>query len=98
MLRELARELSIDKTTVYNILTNVFFMKTKLVRKELNFLQKEHRKPVSEDMVTRAASDPNFMKRIITGNETWVYEYDTLTAQQSAEWHLQNEPNPKKPS
>ncbi|XP_044746468.1 protein GVQW3-like isoform X2 [Coccinella septempunctata] len=85
---ELARELSIDKMTVHNILTNVLCMKrvaAKLVPKEL----------VSEDMVSRAASDPNFMKRIITGDETWVYEYDTLTAQQSTEWRLPNEPNPK---
>ncbi|XP_044753368.1 protein GVQW3-like isoform X1 [Coccinella septempunctata] len=99
-VRELARELSIDKMTVHNILTNVLCMKrvaAKLVPKELNFLQKEHRKQVSEDMVSRAASDPNFMKRIITGDETWVYEYDTLTAQQSTEWRLPNEPNPKKP-
>lgn len=99
-VRELARELSIDKMTVHNILTNVLCMKrvaAKLVPKELNFLQREHRKQVSEDMFSRAASDPNFMKRIITRDETWVYEYDTLTAQQSTEWRLPNEPNPKKP-
>jgi len=30
------------------------------------------------------------MKRIITGDETWVYEYDMETEQQSSEWVLPN--------
>ena len=61
------------------------------------FLQKEHRKEVSKDMISCANNDPTFMKRIITGDESWVYEYDTLTNQQSSEWRFENEPNPKKP-
>ncbi|CAK9799943.1 Mariner Mos1 transposase [Anthophora quadrimaculata] len=69
----------------------------RLVPKELNFLQKEHRKAVAEDMISRASSDFTFMKRIITGDETWVYEYDMQTSQQSSEYRLENEPNPKKP-
>ncbi|KAJ8948324.1 hypothetical protein NQ318_019308 [Aromia moschata] len=48
----------------------------RLVPKELNVLQKEHRKHVALHMVSRADSEPNFMKRIITGDETWVYECD----------------------
>ena len=48
-------------------------------------------------MISCANNDPTFMKRIITGDESWVYEYDTLTNQQSSEWRFENEPNPKKP-
>lgn len=48
-------------------------------------------------MVSRANTDPTFMKRIITGDETWVYEYDMQTSQQSSEWRFENEPYPKKP-
>lgn len=98
-VRELASELSIDKMSVHNILVNILGIKriaARLVPKKLNFLQKEHRKEVSMDMVSRAASDPTFMKRIIIGDETWVYEYDTLTSQQSTEWRFENEPKPKK--
>ncbi|KMQ87532.1 mariner mos1 transposase [Lasius niger] len=69
----------------------------RLVPKELNFLQKEHRKQVAEDMIFRASTDPTFMKRIITGDETWVYEYDMQTSQQSSEWRFENEPKPKRP-
>ena len=36
------------------------------------------------------------MKRLITGDEARMYEYDVETSQQSREWHLQNEAKPKK--
>ena len=69
----------------------------RLVPKELNFLQKEHRKQVAEDMLEQANSDPTFMKHIITGGETWVYEFAMQTIQQASEWHFDNELKPKKP-
>ncbi|KAJ8946728.1 hypothetical protein NQ318_020822, partial [Aromia moschata] len=56
-----------------------------LVPKELNVLQKEHRKQVTVDMVSRADSEPNIMKRFTTGDETWVFEYDMQTSRQSSE-------------
>jgi len=36
------------------------------------------------------------MKRITTGDKTWVYEYDIQTSQQSWEWRLKNELKSKK--
>jgi len=44
-------------------------------------------------MIFKAESDPTFIKCIITGDETWVYEY----AIQMSEWKASNEPRPKKP-
>jgi len=32
----------------------------------------------------------------ITGDETWIVEYDPDTKQQSLEWHTSNSPRPKK--
>ncbi|KAJ8945418.1 hypothetical protein NQ318_009873 [Aromia moschata] len=101
----------------------------RLVPKDMNVLQKEHRKQVALDMVSRADqwrlspkkvkwapcvifkiwlteisptvtgadNEPNFMKRIITGDEAWVYEYDMQTSRQSSEWRYDDEPKPKKP-
>ncbi|XP_033212193.1 uncharacterized protein LOC117169795 [Belonocnema kinseyi] len=37
------------------------------------------------------------IKRIITGDETWVYEYGTQSRHQASEWRLPDEPKPKKP-
>ena len=48
-------------------------------------------------MLDRANSDPTFMERIITGNETWDYEWDMQSCQQSLEWRTKDEPKPKKP-
>ncbi|KAJ8939665.1 hypothetical protein NQ318_006187 [Aromia moschata] len=85
---------------VHGILTDILGMKrvaARLVWKELNVLQNEHRKQVALDMVSRADNEPNFIKHIITGDETWVYEYDMQTSRQSSEWHYDDEPKPKKP-
>lgn len=86
--------------SVYNILTEVLDMRrvaARLVPKKLNFLQKEHRKVIAEDMISQASNDSTFMKCIITGDETWVYEYNMQTSQQSSEYRFKNEPKPKKP-
>lgn len=99
-LREIAHDLAISHESVRNILVNHLGMRrvsARLVPKELNFLQKMHRKQVAEDMLERSNLDSTFMQRIITGDETWVYEYDTQTSQQSSEWRWNTEPKPKKP-
>lgn len=99
-LREMAQDLDMSHESVRTVLVDVLGMRrvaARLVPKELNFLQKEHRKQVAEDMLERANSDPTFIKRIITGDETWVYEFDMQTSQQASEWRFSNEPKPKKP-
>ena len=30
--------------------------------------------------------DPNFLSRVITGDESWLYNYDPETKQQSSQW------------
>jgi hypothetical protein len=37
------------------------------------------------------------MKRIVTSDEMWVYEFDLQTSQQASEWRCPTEPKPKKP-
>ena len=58
---------------------------TRQIPKDLNFLQKLNRVKVAEDMLERVNSDPEFIKRIVTGDETWVYEFDLQTSQQASE-------------
>ncbi|UYV64615.1 hypothetical protein LAZ67_3001324 [Cordylochernes scorpioides] len=38
----------------------------------------------------------NWMQKIITGDETWVYQYDPETKRQSSQWIERGEPKPKK--
>ena len=43
-----------------------------------------------------ADSDPDFFKKIITGNETWCFAYDPITKCQSTEWVGKTSPRSKK--
>ena len=69
-----------------------------LVPKDLIFVRKHHRKAVAEGLIPVAKNNPTFMKRIITGDEVWVWEYGMKTSQQSSEWCLKNELKRKIPS
>ncbi|UYV70049.1 hypothetical protein LAZ67_7001603 [Cordylochernes scorpioides] len=40
--------------------------------------------------------EPKLLKRVITGDETWICGFDSETTQQSSEWRFKNEPTPKK--
>ncbi|XP_037932807.1 protein GVQW3-like [Teleopsis dalmanni] len=98
--REIPRDLNISNGSIHHLLHDILGMRrvaARLVKKHLEFLQKEYQKNVCEEMIFEHGNDSTFMKRIITGDETWVYEYDVETSQQSSEWRFKNEPKPKKP-
>lgn len=56
-------------------------------------MQKRRRVEVSKKKLDKLAENPTF---IITGDETWTYEYDVKSEQQSSKWHSKNKPKPKK--
>ncbi|UYV68319.1 hypothetical protein LAZ67_5003849 [Cordylochernes scorpioides] len=43
-------------------------------------------------MLEMTRTDPEWKDKIITGDETWVYDYDPETKRQSAEWRGQEPP------
>ena len=65
----------------------------RLVPKKLNFMQKEHRVKVCEEMLSDYSAS---IQRIITGDETWVYAYDVETADQSSKYRAKGEARPKR--
>ena len=98
-LREIARDLNISKKSFRSILVDILGMRrvaTRLVPKDLNFLQKQYREQVSLDILNRANSDPIFMERIIASDETSVYEFDMQTGQQPLKWRTKDKSKPKK--
>ncbi|UYV80685.1 K02A2.6-like [Cordylochernes scorpioides] len=58
--------------------------------------QKEVRMDVCKNMVEMTRTDPEWMQKIITGDETLVYQYDPETKRQSSQWIERGEPKPKK--
>ena len=42
-----------------------------------NFEQKQHRIHTAQKVLTKFNDNPNLLKKVITGDESWVYGYDT---------------------
>lgn len=53
----------------------------RLVPKVLNFSQSKTEEDVAREMVGNAANDPTFIKRITTGGESQVYDYNVESVQ-----------------
>ena len=67
-----------------------------MVPKVLTDEQKENRVSISRELLDRVRGDPDFLEQEITGDETWVFEYDPDMKRQSSEWHTTKSPRPKK--
>ncbi|XP_066261786.1 protein GVQW3-like [Euwallacea similis] len=98
-VRMIRQELNLTHTTVHQILTNELGMRkicSKMVPKNLSKNQKDIRKERCLDFLESIENEPNFVERVITGDESWVFEYDPETKRQSMEWHRLTSPRPKK--
>jgi AraC-like DNA-binding protein len=74
-IRELSDELGLSFGSVQSILTEDLGMKcisAKFVPKLLTVVQKETRLAVARDLLQCADQDADFMRTIITGDESWV--------------------------
>jgi len=81
---------NINRETVRKILTEDLHMRkmyAKMVPKELTKEQKQRRVTICQDLLER---QDDILGRVITGDETWVYQYDPETKQQSAQWKTAN--------
>lgn len=98
-VRMLASELGMNRETVRQILTDDFGMKklcAKMVPKNLSVEQKNHRMTVAEDCLEQVENDPTLLDRVITGDESWFFQYDPETKRQSSQWLSPNARHPKK--
>lgn len=98
-VREIANDIGISEGSAHTILTEDLSMRrvaAKFVPKLLSCEQKEFRLDVAQDMLECVSDDPDFLKTVITGDETWVYGYDPETKAQSSQWMSSTSPRPKK--
>jgi histone-lysine N-methyltransferase SETMAR len=51
---------------------------------------------ISQCILQRNSDEATFLSWIITGDESWVYGYDSETKQQSSQWKSPYSPRPKK--
>jgi hypothetical protein len=62
----------------------------------LSNYQKEHCIAICSELKEQTENDPNFISITITGDESWVYGYDSEMKQQSSQWKTPSSPPPKK--
>lgn len=97
-VRMIADELSIPKTIVHEILTQKLEMKkfcAKIVPKLLTPEQKVKRVECCEDWL-EAEERGDFLNRVITGDESWFYEFDVELKSQSKEMEASRRTENKK--
>ena len=68
----------------------------KMVPKLLDDDQKERRVEVCQDILEHLQTEPDLLQRVITGDESWIFEYDPETKRQSLQWKCPLSPKPKK--
>jgi len=68
----------------------------KFVPRLLTDDQKENHVEISQELLANANGNENFLKKITTGDETWVYGYDVETKMQSSQWMEKGSLPPKK--
>jgi len=84
---------------VSQILTHDLDMRkvcAKMFPKNLKTEQKANRRYVCFVLLGGLEREPEFFSRVITGDESWILEYDAETKRQNQEWHTAKSPRPKK--
>ena len=97
-VRMIANELSMNSERVWTIITEELGMRkicAKMVPRLLADEQKEWRVEVCQVILTRLETDPNLLARTITGDELWIFEYNSFTKRQNLEWKSPTSPRPK---
>ena len=84
-VRMMAEELDLNRESIRTILVEDLQMRkvcAKMVPKLLSDDQKKHRVDVCRDLLKTIEEYPDFLRRVITGDETWVFQYDLETKRQ----------------
>ncbi|GFW55402.1 putative DD34D transposase [Trichonephila clavipes] len=68
----------------------------KLVPKVLTQDQKEFTVLRYQELLDLIQNEPDFLNSVVTGDESWMFEYDPESKRQSCEWHTKSSPHPKK--
>jgi len=98
-VREIADDCGVSVGSCDAILTDDLHMKrvcAKFVPRLLTDDQREQRQTIARDLFERSCEDVQFLTNIVTGDESWVYGYDSETKEQSSQWKGPTSQRPKK--
>ncbi|GFW95483.1 protein GVQW3 [Trichonephila clavipes] len=97
-IQQIADTLHMSTFAVHGIVTEDLQMRkvcAKLVPK-VKQDQKELRVLRCQELLDLIQNEPDFLNSIVTGDESWMFEYDPESKRQSCEWHTKSSPRPKK--
>lgn len=98
-IRMMAEHLGLDKETVRSILVDDLGMRkicAKMVPRLLTDDQKTRRVNTCKDVLDQLENNTKLLENVITGDESWVFQYDPETKRQSLQWKTPSSPRPKK--
>ena len=87
-IREVAEDVGISVGSCHAIFSDILGLErvaAKFVSKLLNFDQKTRRMTIAQEMLNDVNNDPDLLKKVITGDESWIYCYDVETKAQSSQ-------------
>ena len=87
-VRMIADELNMNSERVWRIITEDLGMSkvcAKMVPRLLNDGQKKNRVQVCQDILKQLEITQDLLSRVVTGDRSWIFEYDPLTKRQSLE-------------
>lgn len=97
---EIASELNISYGSTFTIIHDILGMSkvsARWVPRNLSIQDRHHRLHSSEELLGLIQNNPeDFFARLVTGDETWLYQWDPETKQQSMQWRHSGSPPPKK--
>ena len=96
---EVSMLVGISHGTCHKILTEdlkMWRVASEFVPRLLSVDQKQQWLDVCLDLIENATNDPSFLSNVITGDETWIYAYDSETKTRSSQWKSSGSPRPKK--
>ncbi|UYV62539.1 hypothetical protein LAZ67_2000982 [Cordylochernes scorpioides] len=98
-IQQIADTLHMSTFVVHGIVTEDLQMRkvcAKLVTKVLTQDQKELRVLRYQELLDLIQNEPDFLNSVVTGDESWMFEYDPESKRQSCAWHTKSSPRPKK--
>jgi len=96
---EISEATGVSWSSCQRILTvdlNMRRVAAKFVPRLLTQDQKNTRLTLCQELKNQIENDPNFLSKVITGDESWCYGYDPETKQASSQWKAPTSPRPKK--
>ena len=67
---------------IWRIITEDLVMRKICAKREPRLLNeglKERCVQVCQDILEQLKTEPNLLKRVVTGDDSWIFEYDPLT-------------------